>query len=290
MTEFQEDMLFKNIAEEDAQTILKIFGIESETAHLWTQELRLLDPTTFKPDLILELDDQNLVIEFQSTAVNDDFSDRGLIYVAIANQRKKNNKKVNLEVLSTVESSKIVRYKFGDSSEFVYKVTGLQQFDGEKTINEVQEKFLKNEKISSEESIYFALAPLMIKKNMEKHIKLVVDTLIQIRELKPDTRALDYSIEWFIADKYIMDEQTRILIQDLLGGKMSAIYEYGERKEKKGMRIGRMQGRMRGRKEGIKEGRNGIILQLYRNGMKPEEIAAKTGIGLKTIQKIIKTP
>ena len=54
---------------------------------------------------------------------------------------------------------------------------------------------------------------------------------------------------------------------------MNAIEEYGKRKEQKG-RI---------------EGRNGIILQLYNNGMKPEEIATKTGINLKTIQKIINT-
>ena len=58
---------------------------------------------------------------------------------------------------------------------------------------------------------------------------------------------------------------------------MSAINEYGERKEKNGMRIGRI------------EGRNGIILQLYNNGMKPEEIATKTGINLKTIKEIINT-
>ena len=289
MTVFQEDMLFKNIAEEDVQTLLEIFGKKSKTTHIWTKELRILDPATYKPDLILELDDQNLIVEFQSTKVDDDFSRRAHVYVAITDQKKENNKKVNLEVISTAESSKIVRYEFSDSSVFVYKVTGLQQFDGEKVIKDVQEKLRKNEKISSKESIYLALAPLMIKEDMENNIKLVVDILIQIEEIKPETRILTYGIEWFVADKYIEEEESRIIIiiQDLLGDRMSAVYEYGERKEKKGIEKGIEEGMKKGIEKGIEKGMEKVILKLNENGMEAEEIAIKTEMDLKTIENII---
>ena len=73
MAEFQEDMLFKNVSDEDAGILLDIMGIKSEKIKVWTKELRHIDPTNYKPDLILELDDENLIVEFQSTRVDNNF-------------------------------------------------------------------------------------------------------------------------------------------------------------------------------------------------------------------------
>ena len=67
MAEFQEDMLFKNVSNEDAHILLDILGIKSKNVKVWTKELRQIDPTTYKPDLILDLDEENLIVEFQST-------------------------------------------------------------------------------------------------------------------------------------------------------------------------------------------------------------------------------
>ena len=110
MAEFQEDMIFKNVSDEDVSILLEIMGIKSKTVKVWTKELRHVDPTNYRPDLILMLDDENLIIEFQSTKVDVNFSKRAHSYVAIVDQHKKNNKDVNLVVLSTVEDSKIVEY------------------------------------------------------------------------------------------------------------------------------------------------------------------------------------
>ncbi len=101
MAEFQEDMLFKNVSDEDASILLGFLGKKSKKVNVWTKELRHVDPKFFKPDLILDLDDENLIHEFQSTEVDDDFSRRGHSYVAITDQNKKNDKEVNLAVLST---------------------------------------------------------------------------------------------------------------------------------------------------------------------------------------------
>ena len=73
MTEFQEDLIFKDIAEEDVEILLDIANKKSKVKKIWTKELRLIDHSTFKPDLIIELDDENLIFEFQSTQVNKKF-------------------------------------------------------------------------------------------------------------------------------------------------------------------------------------------------------------------------
>lgn len=85
MTEFQEDMLFKNVSDIDASILLDIMGIKSGKTKVWTKELRHIDSSYYKPNLILELDDENCIVEFQSTEVDDDFSKRALSYVAITN-------------------------------------------------------------------------------------------------------------------------------------------------------------------------------------------------------------
>ena len=72
-------------------------------------------------------------------------------------------------------------------------------------------------------------------------------------------------------------------LEDVLGDKMSAIDEYGERRYKKGFE--------KGFEKGFKKGKNDIIRKIIANmtnsGMKPEEISIKTEIDLKTIKEII---
>ncbi|WP_407381518.1 hypothetical protein [Methanobrevibacter sp.] len=147
MTEFQEDMLFKNISEKDIQTLLEILGKESKTAKIWTKELRLIDPTTFKPDLILELDNENLIIEFQSSVVDDDFSRRAHVYVAITDQKKKNKKEVNLEVMSTAEETKQISYRVNKYNNFRYDVIGFEKYDGDEIIKYIEKKLEDGKKL-----------------------------------------------------------------------------------------------------------------------------------------------
>ena len=163
MAHFQEDMIFKDVGEEETDFILKFVNRNSAVKKIWTKELRQLDPSTYRPDFIIELDDENLIIEFQSTDTDDDFSQRALVYVAIANLRKKNDKEVNLAVVSTSEESKVVRYRINKSSIFGYEIIGNNTFDGEKIINEIEDKFERSDEISREETICFSLAPLMTK-------------------------------------------------------------------------------------------------------------------------------
>ena len=68
---------------------------------------------------------------------------------------------------------------------------------------------------------------------------------------------------------------------------MSAIYEYGKRKEQKGIEKGIKEGRKEGRKEGKKEGKEETIIQLYKSGMTPEEISKRLKTDIEKIKKII---
>lgn len=201
-------------------------------------------------------------------------------YVSITDQKKKNNKEVNLYVISTVEKSKIVSYPVNKLNTFKYEIIGNDFFNGEKIINEIEEKYNQNLKITQKESIYFSLAPIMTKNgNIEKNIKRTVNILITLNDLSPSTKNLCYGIQWLLTDKYIMDKKLRNLLLDLLGDKMSAIYEYVERKEKIAMQ--------KGMQKGMQEGMQKVLIKLYNSGMSINEISEKTDLDIEQVKELL---
>lgn len=268
MSAFQEDMIFKDVAEEDVAVLLEIVNRKSDFKKIWTEELCLIDPSTYKPDLIIELDDENIILEFQSTDVDDDFSKRGHIYVAITDQKKSNNKEVNLYVLSTNEKSKTVEYYVNRLNTFRYEVIGNDLFDGEKVIREIEEKYNQKIIITPNEAIHFALAPAMSKNvNIEINIQKTLNILLTIDELSLSTKSLCYAIEWLLVDKFMKDGLLKNLLQDKLGGKMSAVYDYGQRKYQKGIEK--------------------VVRNLYDSGMGVSEISRKAKIAVSEVEEIL---
>ena len=243
MTEFTQDKIYKNVNQEDARILLNIMGKNSKKVKIWTKELRLLDPKDYKPDIIVELDNENLIIELQSTKVNDEFSKRALTFVSITNRDKDNDKEVNLMVLSSAENSKTVHYRYNFQNVFNYDVVGLEDLDVKQIINNVEPKIINNDNIIGHDLVLYALLPIIDSRNMEKHIRRVVNNLLKLKYMTISLKELSFGIEWLIVDKYVSDEEERNILCDLLGDKMSLIHEYGERKEQKG------------RLEGIEEGR-----------------------------------
>lgn len=275
MTSFSEDKIFKNINDKDARILLDIIGVSSVKVRIWTKEMRLFDPKDYVPDIILELDFANLILEIQSTPVDDEFSKRGLTYVAIGNRNKDNDKDMELAVLSTAEESKIVRYRFSKDSVFTYRVINLRDLDANEIINTVEPKIKKGLEINTKEMVLYALIPLIIGEDMEKYIKRVVHNILQVENATESVKNLAYGIEWLIVDKFMKDEEYRQILCDCLGGRMTLLYEYVERKEKNGI------------KKGIKKGMKEMLLCFIDSGDSLAEISKKTGKSVEELEEIL---
>ena len=275
MAEFQEDMLFKNVSDEDASILLEILGKKSKRTKVWTKELRHIDPTNYKPDLILDLDEENLIVEFQSTEVGNDFSRRAHSYVALTDQHKKNDKEVNLSVLSTAEDSKIVEYRYNRLNVFKYEVHGLNNLDGEEIINNVKTKLKYNEPLDGRDIILLSLVPLSKKgKNIVEYIYRVIKILFNLKNLTSSQKDLSFGIMWLTTDKFVVDSLERNIICDLLGGRMSLIHEYGENKYQNG------------KDDGIEQGIEQIIVNLLKSGEEACVIAKNADVALEKVLEI----
>ena len=267
MVKFGEDMIFKNVVDEDAVLFLDILGRKSKMVKIITQELIQKDPKTFRPDVILELDDEILIVELQSTPVGVKHHQRFLVYLAIATYNNKNNKQVNLCVFTTAEDSRKAEFTVNDDNVFRYDIVSLSCYDSGKIINTINYKKENNEAITSKELILYALVPLIEKYgDVEDYIDEVVHTLIELKDFDESIKSLAYGIEWLIVDKFVRDKTERKVLCDLLGDKMSLIDEYGENKKR--------------------QGEDGIIINQLKSGLSPVFIAESSKIPLSRVNDI----
>ena len=284
MSKFQEDMIFKDVAEEDARLLIDIMGIKSKKVKIMTTELRQLDPTTFIPDIILELDDEIRIIELQSVKVGRKHHQRFFIYLAISVYKFDDiGKEVNLSVFTTAEESKKITYSINKDNDFTYEVISLADYDSEEIINTIKDKIKNNVEITRKELLLFSLVPIIEKTgHVENYVEYVVNTLIDLKGLTPSIKALAYGIEWLIVDKFVKDEQTRNILCDLLGERMSLIHEYGKNKENKGF----SRGISRGISRGVSRTEERIVRNLLDAGNSPQKIANETKIPLSRVNAI----
>lgn len=80
--------------------------------------------------------------------------------------------------------------------------------------------------------ILFSLVPVIEKTGeVEDYVEYVTNTLLELKGLTTSIKALTFGIEWLIVDKFVTDEQTRNILCDALGDRMSLIHEYARNKE-----------------------------------------------------------
>jgi hypothetical protein len=270
MSKFQEDMLFKNVNEYDAKIFLEILGKKSNKVKIITQEIRQLDPSTFVPDIILELDDEILLIELQSIKVGKKHHKRFHVYVALSDYKFDNiGKEINLCVFTTAEDSKIIKFKVNKYNDFKYEVISIKDYDAEKIINTMNYKIENNIELTSKELILFALVPIIEKDGIvDDYVEYVVNALLDLNDLAPSIKALVFGIEWLIVDKFVSDDLTRNILRDVLGERMSLIHEYGRDKERKG--------------------EDNLIRNMLKSGMRAEVIAKTAKVPLSRVKAIEK--
>lgn len=250
MVHQSEDQLFKYSTKEDGIGLLKLLkesnanikeiDFESENLTYNPTELVELDPKIYKTDMILELDHLIVLTEFQSTIVKTPDEKRYRLYTALVDYAKRNNKPIMLIVISTAEKTKIKQYKINKDCVFTIPIVSLKDFDGDKIINNIENKIKNNQKITRHEMLNLALAPFMSsKKPLNKQIEKTVKTLDEVRKSMKCSSDFVFGIELLIVEKFIKNERQHKKLTNILRDTMKIIdewrqedYENGKKEEK----------------------------------------------------------
>ena len=264
MVHQSEDQLFKYATKEDGIGLLKLLkesnanikeiDFESENLTYNPTELVELDPKIYKTDMILELDHLIVLTEFQSTIVKTPDEKRYRLYTALVDYAKRNNKPIILIVISTAEKTKIKQYKINKDCVFIIPIVSLKDFDGDKIINNIENKIKNNQKITRHEMLNLALAPFMSsKKPLTKQIEKTVKTLDEVRKSMKCSSDFVFGIELLIVEKFIKNERQHKKLTNILRDTMKIIDEWRQEDYENGKQQGKEEEKINTAKNMLKE-------------------------------------
>lgn len=264
MVHQSEDQLFKYATKEDGIGLLKLLkesnanikeiDFESENLTYNPTELVELDPKIYKTDMILELDHLIVLTEFQSTIVKTPDEKRYRLYTALVDYAKRNNKPIMLIVISTAEKTKIKQYKINKDCVFTIPIVSLKDFDGDKIINNIENKIKNNQKITRHEMLNLALAPFMSsKKPLNKQIEKTVKTLDEVRKSMKCSSDFVFGIELLIVEKFIKNERQHKKLTNILRDTMKIIDEWRQEDYENGKQQGKEEEKINTAKNMLKE-------------------------------------
>lgn len=285
MVHQSEDQLFKYATKEDGFGLLKLLkesnanikeiDFESENLTYNPTELVELDPKIYKTDMILELDHLIVLTEFQSTIVKTIDEKRYRLYTALVNYAKRNNKPLILIVISTAEKTKIKEYKINKDCVFTIPIVSLKDFDGDKIINNIENKIKNNQKITSHEMLNLALAPFMSsKKPLDKQIEKTVKTLDEVRKSMKCSSDFVFGIELLIVEKFIKNERQHKKLTNILRDTMKIIDEW------------RQEDYENGKQEGKEEEKINTAKNMLKENYTIKQIAKITQLNIESIKQI----
>jgi len=285
MVHQSEDQLFKYATKEDGFGLLKLLkesnanikeiDFKSENLTYNPTELIELDPKIYKTDMILELDHLIVLTEFQSTIVKTIDEKRYRLYTALVDYAKRNNKPLILIVISTAEKTKIKQYKINKDCVFTIPIVSLKDFDGDKIINNIENKIKNNQKITRHEMLNLALAPFMSsKKPLDKQIEKTVKTLDEVRKSMKCDSDFVFGIELLIVEKFIKNERQHKKLTNILRDTMKIIDEW------------RQEDYENGKKEGKEEEKINTAKNMLKENYTIKQIATITQLNIESIKQI----
>ncbi|BDF81415.1 hypothetical protein [Methanobrevibacter smithii] len=285
MVHQSEDQLFKYATKEDGFGLLKLLkesnanikeiDFKSENLTYNPTELIELDPKIYKTDMILELDHLIVLTEFQSTIVKTPDEKRYRLYTALVDYAKRNNKPLILIVISTAEKTKIKQYKINKDCVFTIPIVSLKDFDGDKIINNIENKIKNNQKITRHEMLNLALAPFMSsKKPLDKQIEKTVKTLDEVRKSMKCSSDFVFGIELLIVEKFIKNERQHKKLTNILRDTMKIIDEW------------RQEDYENGKKEGKEEEKINTAKNMLKENYTIKQIATITQLNIESIKQI----
>ena len=274
---FHEDTIFKIEGQKYGQELIEIINIKGKILKVHQTEYGIVDPKMYKPDLVFELEDRIIILEFQSSYVDVNDKRRFRFYSAIIDQVKvKSKKPIEVHVLSTVESEKTKCYKINPDSRFPIYIHSLKSIDGDKFINKMNTKITHEEYFTEKELLMITLFCFMKStQNIEKAILDSAVLITNIPGLNKEMAQFAKGIVLMLCDKFVKDETLNKKITNMVGGNMKNVEKYAERYAEKYAQ------------NKVNETYEEFIINLKNNGFSIEEIIKLTKISKEFVEKTL---
>ena len=270
---FHEDVIFKSNGQKYGQELIEIIKIKGKIVKVHQTEYSIIDPKMYKPDMVFELEDKIVILEFQSTYVDISDKKRFRFYTALFdNIKNKSQKDIEVHVLSTVEGEKTKCYKINPDSSFPVYIHSLKDWDGDEFLNMMKAKIANNHKLSEKELLLISLICFMkTEKGIEHSILDSAVTITNIPNLAKDIAQFAKGVVLMLCDKFVKDESLNKTISNLVGGNMKIVEDYAQRKVD----------------EKLEERNEEIVRNMDEKGVSKEDIAVLAKVSMEFVEKTL---
>lgn len=274
---FHEDVIFKNEGQIYGQKLMEIINIKGKIIEVHQTEYSVIDPKMYKPDLVFELEDRIVILEFQSTYVNINDKRRFRFYTALIDHVKiKSEKPIEVHVLSTIEAEKTKCYKVNSESRFPIYIHSLKKYDGNEFLNIMNTKIESNKNFSEKELLMISLLCFMkTDEDIEQAILNSALIITNIKDLKEDIGQFAKGVILMLCDKFVTNESMNRTISNLVGGNMKIVEDYAQRVAQQKV------------DEKLEEKNKKVIINLNKKGFEAEEIAETVDVSIDFVNKVL---
>ncbi len=274
---FHEDVIFKNEGQIYGQKLMEIINIKGKIIEVHQTEYSVIDPKMYKPDLVFELEDKIVILEFQSTYVNINDKRRFRFYTALIDHVKiKSEKPIEVHVLSTIEAEKTKCYKVNSESRFPIYIHSLKKYDGNEFLNIMNTKIESNKNFSEKELLMISLLCFMkTDEDIEQAILNSALIITNIKDLKEDIGQFAKGVILMLCDKFVTNESMNRTISNLVGGNMKIVEDYAQRVAQQKV------------DEKLEEKNKKLIFNLNKKGFEAEEIAETVDVSIDFVNKVL---
>lgn len=274
---FHEDVIFKNEGQIYGQKLMEIINIKGKIIEVHQTEYSVIDPKMYKPDLVFELEDRIVILEFQSTYVNINDKRRFRFYTALIDHVKiKSEKPIEVHVLSTIEAEKTKCYKVNSESRFPIYIHSLKKYDGNEFLNIINTKIESNKNFSEKELLMISLLCFMkTDEDIEQAILNSALIITNIKDLKEDIGQFAKGVILMLCDKFVTNESMNRTISNLVGGNMKIVEDYAQRVAQQKV------------DEKLEEKNKKVIINLNKKGFEAEEIAETVDVSIDFVNKVL---
>jgi len=271
--EFHEDVIFKSQGQVYGQELMDIINIEGKIVEVHQTEYGIIDPKMYKPDMVFELEDRIIILEFQSTYVDISDKKRFRLYSALFDHLKnKSQKDIEVHVLSTVEAEKTKCYKINPDSSFPIYIHSLKSYDGDEFLNMINTKISNNQQLSEKELLLISLICFMECGNgIEYSILNSAVAITNVPDLDKDIAQFVKGVVLMLCDKFVVDESLNMTISNLVGGNMKIVEDYAQRVAQRK----------------VDEKTEEIVRNMDEKGIKMEDIAILANVSLEFVEKTL---
>jgi hypothetical protein len=274
---FHEDTIFKIEGQKYGQELIEIMNIEGKILKVHQTEYGIVDPKMYKPDLVFELEDKIIILEFQSSYVDVNDKRRFRFYSAIIDQVKvKSKKPIEVHVLSTAEPEKTKCYKINPDSRFPIYIHSLKSIDGDNFISKMYTKITHEGYFTEKELLMITLFCFMKStRDIEEKILDSAELITLIPGLGKEMAQFAKGIVLMLCDKFVEDETLNVKITNLVGGNMDNVERYAERYAEKYAQ------------EKIDKNNEEIIIKLNEKGFTIKEIIETLNVSKDFVEKTL---